>query len=355
MAGLSPKLLADGAVWASNISSAVGIIFVNKLLMSRTGYGFRFATTLCAAHYLLCAGSFWATQSLGFIKKAKLPLTDLILFVSTANTSIVTLNLSLLLNKVGIYQISKLLNIPFVALVEAFWLGKRFSGKVICTMAVVVVGVAIVTVSDTELDGNVVGILVALVAVASSGMQQIFCRSMQQKHGLSSHELLSSTAPSQGWSLLMIGPFLDYYVVGQWLLDYQWTRAAMVTFAASCTLAIGVNLSQFMCLGRFTAISYQVLGHGKTALVLFGGWAFLGEEVTMRQVCGMLLAMCGMIGYGYFISQEAQAEAPKSPPKKGDLAPQKLPSLNGDGLKAARAGDEETASLLPLSDKLSQR
>lgn len=41
-------------------------------------------------------------------------------------------------------QISKLLNIPFVALVEAFWLGKRFSGKVICTMAVVVVGVAIV-------------------------------------------------------------------------------------------------------------------------------------------------------------------------------------------------------------------
>lgn len=42
MTGLSPKLLADGGVWAANISSAVGIIFVNKLLMSREGFGFRF-------------------------------------------------------------------------------------------------------------------------------------------------------------------------------------------------------------------------------------------------------------------------------------------------------------------------
>ncbi len=42
MGAVSPKLLADGAVWASNISSAVGIIFVNKLLMSSQGYNFRF-------------------------------------------------------------------------------------------------------------------------------------------------------------------------------------------------------------------------------------------------------------------------------------------------------------------------
>ena len=41
-------------------------------------------------------------------------------------------------------QISKLLNIPFVALVEAFWLKKSFSVRVIATMAVVVIGVAIV-------------------------------------------------------------------------------------------------------------------------------------------------------------------------------------------------------------------
>ena len=35
-------------------------------------------------------------------------LADLILFTATANTSIVTLNLSLMLNKVGFYQVRRL-------------------------------------------------------------------------------------------------------------------------------------------------------------------------------------------------------------------------------------------------------
>lgn len=44
---------------------------------------------------------------------------------------------------------------------------------------------------------NLAGVLVAGLSVLSSGMQQIFCRSMQQKHGLASHELLANTAPAQ--------------------------------------------------------------------------------------------------------------------------------------------------------------
>lgn len=44
---------------------------------------------------------------------------------------------------------------------------------------------------------NMLGLIVAALSVVSSGMQQIFCRSMQQKHKLSSHELLSNTAPAQ--------------------------------------------------------------------------------------------------------------------------------------------------------------
>jgi N6-adenosine-specific RNA methylase IME4 len=62
----------------------------------------------------------------------------------------------------------------------------------------------------------------------------------------------------QGWSLLLIGPFLDYFVVDAWVLDYNWRTAAAIAFGASCALAVLVNLSQFMCLGRFTAVSYQV-------------------------------------------------------------------------------------------------
>ena len=52
---------------------------------------------------------------------------------------------------------------------------------------------------------NVTGILIAGLSVVSSGMQQIFCRTMQQKHGLASHELLANTAPAQARSPLISG------------------------------------------------------------------------------------------------------------------------------------------------------
>ena len=47
------------------------------------------------------------------------------------------------------------------------------------------------------MDVNTFGMVIAAVSVVSSGMQQIMCGTMQRKHGLSSHQLLSNTAPMQ--------------------------------------------------------------------------------------------------------------------------------------------------------------
>lgn len=67
----------------------------------------------------------------------------------------------------------------------------------------------------------------------------------------------------------------------------------------SCTIAIGTNLSQFICIGRFTAVSFQVLGHMKTILVLTLGFIFFGREgLNLHVVLGMIIAIVGMIWYG---------------------------------------------------------
>lgn len=67
----------------------------------------------------------------------------------------------------------------------------------------------------------------------------------------------------------------------------------------SCTIAVGTNLSQFICIGRFTAVSFQVLGHMKTILVLIMGFFFFGREgLNIQVVLGMVIAVCGMIWYG---------------------------------------------------------
>jgi drug/metabolite transporter (DMT)-like permease len=53
----------------------------------------------------------------------------------------------------------------------------------------------------------------------------------------------------------------------------------------------------------------QVLGHTKTILVLFIGWKGMGETMTSRKAAGMLLAVLGMVMYGYFSGQQAAKPA----------------------------------------------
>lgn len=66
----------------------------------------------------------------------------------------------------------------------------------------------------------------------------------------------------------------------------------------SCSIAVGTNLSQFICIGRFTAVSFQVLGHMKTILVLILGFIIFGKEGLNPQVLrGMIVAVVGMIWY----------------------------------------------------------
>ena len=66
---------------------------------------------------------------------------------------------------------------------------------------------------------------------------------------------------TQAWSLLLVGPFLDRYVVHQWVFQYDYRSAAVACLALSCAVAVGVNVSQFACLGRFSAVSYQARRH----------------------------------------------------------------------------------------------
>ena len=64
----------------------------------------------------------------------------------------------------------------------------------------------------------------------------------------------------QGLMLLCIGPVIDQGITQQWVLHYVWTKPALLQLVLSCGLAVLVNISQFMCLGRFSAVCFQVRG-----------------------------------------------------------------------------------------------
>lgn len=289
------KAAVDASAWMFNVVTSVGIIIVNKALMAT--YGFSFATTLTGLHFTATTIMTLVLRWLGYIQPSHLPLPDLLRFVLFANFSIVGMNVSLMWNSVGFYQIAKLSMIPVSCLLEIVLDKVRYSRDTKLSIGLVLVGVGVCTVTDVSV--NTKGFIAALVAVWSTSLQQYYVHHLQKKYSLSSFNLLGHTAPVQAGSLLLLGPFVDYWLTNKRIDAFNYTLPSVVFITLSCTIAIGTNLSQFICIGRFTAVSFQVLGHMKTILVLILGFIFFGKEgLNLHVVVGMIIAVAGMIWYG---------------------------------------------------------
>ncbi|XP_076894996.1 UDP-rhamnose/UDP-galactose transporter 6-like [Bidens hawaiensis] len=299
------KAAVDAAAWMFNILTSVGIIIVNKALMAT--YGFTFATTLTGLHFVTTTLMTVVLRWLGYIQPSHLPTRELIKFVLFANFSIVGMNVSLMWNSVGFYQIAKLSMIPVSCLFEVAFDKIRYSRDTKLSILVVLLGVAVCTVTDVSV--NAKGFGAAFVAVWSTSLQQYYVHYLQRKYALSSFNLLGHTAPIQAGSLLILGPFLDYWLTEKRVDMFKYDLPSMVLILLSCTIAVGTNLSQFICIGRFTAVSFQVLGHMKTILVLILGFIFFGREgLNLHVVVGMIIAIVGMIWYGIASSKPGGKE-----------------------------------------------
>ena len=115
------SFVMDASIWLTNVLAAVSLIFVNKLLLSKTGYNFHFAVTLSAFHYLTVALILQIYKWSGSMAPSKsMSMLSLLVYCGISCASIISLNVSLMINQVGFYQISKLMVIPFVCFVEAF-------------------------------------------------------------------------------------------------------------------------------------------------------------------------------------------------------------------------------------------
>ncbi|KAL9245689.1 hypothetical protein vseg_019312 [Gypsophila vaccaria] len=320
------KLILDLGAWSFNIVTSVGIILVNKSLMAT--YGFTFATTLTGLHFLTTTLMTSLFQWLGYIQPSELPFPEIMKFVLFANFSIVGMNVSLMWNSVGFYQIAKLSMIPVSCFLEVVLDKVRYSRDTKLSIGLVLVGVGVCTVTDVSV--NAKGFMAAFVAVWSTALQQYYVHHLQHKYSISSFNLLGRTAPVQAASLLVVGPFMDYWLTNKRVDAYPYSETAVFFIILSCTIAIGTNLSQFICIGRFSAVTFQVLGHMKTILVLILGFTFFGKEgLNWHVVVGMMIAILGMMWYGNASSKPGGKE--RVTPTLSEIEQQDLDKLLESG------------------------
>jgi solute carrier family 35, member E3 len=164
-------------------------------------------------------------------------------------------------------------------------------------------------------------------------------RKLQQERRVKPSQLLGITAPAQAGLLLLCGPFVDFTLNSRWIGDYTWTPPIAGATLASCLLALGVNFSQvmhwqqlamcgyfcsrpaaifsctslppvspsatqYLCLGKFQAITFQVMGHAKTVLIVAGGWLFFQDTMSPQTPVCASIAIAGLLWY-------AKATSPK--------------------------------------------
>ena len=63
----------------------------------------------------------------------------------------------------------------------------------------------------------------------------------------------------------MLCPFFDDIYA---LREFQFTTPCLLRIALSCIFAIGVNVSNYLVIGKTSPLTYQVLGHLKTVLII---------------------------------------------------------------------------------------
>lgn len=293
-----------GALTLSVVSS-VSIVICNKALMS--SLHFIFATTLTSWHLLVTFCSLHVALSMKFFEHKPIDSQTRIGFGILNGISIGLLNLSLGFNSVGFYQMTKLAIIPCTVMLETLFLSKKFSQNVKLSLIILLLGVGIATITDLQL--NVLGSFLSFLAVITTCVAQIMTNTIQKKYKISSTQLLYQTCLYQAMTLLISGPFLDKLLTNLNVFSFDYTTKVVAFIVLSCLISISVNFSTFLVIGKTSPVTYQVLGHLKTCLVLAFGYVLLRDPFNWRNILGILIALVGMILYSYYCVVENQKKA----------------------------------------------
>jgi solute carrier family 35 protein E3 len=313
-----------GTIGALSLSvvSSVSIVICNKALMSTLG--FTFATTLTSWHLLVTFCSLHVALWMKFFEHKPFDPKAVMGFGILNGTSIGLLNLSLGFNSVGFYQMTKLAIIPCTVLLETIFFRKIFSRNVQLSLSILLLGVGIATVTDLQL--NVLGSVLSLLAVLTTCVAQIMTNTIQKKFKVSSTQLLYQSCPYQAMTLFITGPFVDGLLTNQNVFAFKYTPIVLAFIVLSCLISVSVNFSTFLVIGKTSPVTYQVLGHLKTCLVLGFGYILLRDPFSWRNILGILIAVVGMVLYSYCCTLESQQKASEaaaqlSPAKESESDP----------------------------------
>mmetsp|Transcript_22929 Transcript_22929/g.74773 ORF Transcript_22929/g.74773 Transcript_22929/m.74773 type:complete len:362 (-) Transcript_22929:70-1155(-) len=331
------------AMWAgSNVVLSVSLVTINKIVMKTYGFTFVLSLTLC--HFIATTVFLeGVTQFKLFGSSVKhMETKDNWLTAFCGVLSIAFMNFSLQANSVGFYQITKLCIIPVVLGIEYAKSGKTVSYRVLISLGLLLAGVGIATVTDIQL--NMKGCMYAVIAVLTTAQFQLWQGSKQKQHGLSAIQITHSIALPQTLitlaSVVVVEPNVTSHTFSSNYVD-------VALIVLTCLIAMVMNVTSFGLIGKTSAVTFQVVGHAKTCLIIASGFIFFPPAYfsanEIKNLFGLFVAILGMVLYGHIKTVDQRRS-------NGDQSPDCLDSLLPDPkFKAAGASQmQEEEEIQPI-------
>lgn len=217
--------------------------------------------------------------------------------------SIVFLNLNLKVNSIGFYQLSKLMNIPFMVIYKYIIQGKTTPIQSLCSLAVLLVGMALFTVNDVQF--NVPGAIIALVAILSTTVYQSRQAAMQGEYSITGTQLNHIVAFPQ-FIICITAAFVfeSHGPKSIFLHKFQTTEIFLILLTGA--FAVFGNVIGFIMIGKTGPVTFQVIGHVKTILIFVFGLIMFPptqketQEQKVKKIVGLVVSMAGVIAYTFF-------------------------------------------------------
>lgn len=281
-------LILTGIV--GNILSVVGVVICNKYITEVDGYDFMIF--LSFLHFSFTMVGTRVMLALGFFQDKPASLSGVLPVAIGSLLSVAFMNLNLSQNSVGFYQLSKLACIPFTLFVQYMAYNQSVPRSVQLTLIPITVGVGYATIYDLDL--NILGTVFALCAVVATALSQIFTNTYQKTLDCNAMQLLYHTSPFIALGMILMCPIFDDL---DKLMNFAYTPPCLLRIFVSCLFALGVNISNYLVLGMTSPLTYQVLGHLKTVLIIVIGFVMFNKQADMRNITGIGIAMFGVIAY----------------------------------------------------------
>jgi len=283
----------------SSIMSSVGLILTNKIIMEPP-FNFVYVFTLTSIHFFVTALTMELMALMGLFTRSRLPWMPSMLMAVACSLSVALTNLSLKFNSVGFYQLCKLLGIPYLVFIQAILYKTHTSCAIKLSLFIILLGMALATITDVQL--NEIGIIVGLTGVIITTQFQIWQGKNQHDYKLNALQINYAQSLPTFFVCTVLALLVEFggFHQNTSILSHKWTITEIKWIALSAILAAFANLTCYGLIGNTSAITFQVTGHIKTALILISGY-FLTRgkvQISTSNVIGVLICLCGSIVYG---------------------------------------------------------